>query len=116
MLHIPKTKGVKFVGTISTLCGELKCFEVKHNLVTLQVLMSRDIDGDITWEHVSVKPLRKDRVPTYYEMTLVKQLFWDPEDEVIHFFPGSKSHVNFEENCLHLWRPTGVKLPWEENR
>ena len=47
-------------------------------------------------------------------LKFIKMLFWDPEDEVIQFFPPQSEYINFHKNCLHLWRPTNVKLPWSE--
>ena len=112
MLRIPNTKSVKHTGTIRTPAGEIRTLEVRFNNQWLTVCVSRDVEGDLTWEHVSVTPRQKDREPTYKEMNFIKQLFWEPEDEVMHFFPPASEHVNLHKNCLHLWRPTGVKLPW----
>lgn len=62
------------------------------------------------WEHVSVT-LNKKRTPTWAEMCLVKDLFWDSSDAVIQFHPAKADHVNYHEYCLHLWRPVGVDFP-----
>ena len=92
--------------------GHCDCYCVPYNNQKLFVITSLDNDLDgIAWEHVSVS--LKKRVPTYAEMNFIKNLCWDPEDEVIHFFPKASQHVNVHEYCLHLWRPVGVKLPWD---
>lgn len=28
--------------------------------------------------------------------------------------PPQSEYINVHKNCLHLWRPTNVKLPWSE--
>ncbi len=65
------------------------------------------------WEHVSVHALdgRKEYVPTWKEMSFVKDLFWDAEDTVIQFHPPKSSYVNNHQSTLHLWRPLNVVLP-----
>lgn len=111
MLKIPKSKHVVHVGTV----GYVQYFHVKFNNSVLQVSASIDEESrGLEWEHVSVMPLKAKRMPTYQEMNFIKMLFWEPEDEVIHFFPKESEHCNLVDNCLHLWRPTGVKLPWED--
>jgi hypothetical protein len=54
------------------------------------------------WEHVSVS--LRDRTPTWTEMCLIKDLFWDPEDCVLQFHPPKSQYVNCHPHCLHLWR------------
>ena len=59
---------------------------------------------DHGWEHVSVKPVNG-KLPTWYDMCFVKDMFWDVEDMVIQIHPPKSEYVNIAENCLHLWRP-----------
>lgn len=113
MLRIPNCKGVRPLKTFNSPAGDLNYFLVKYNNVSLKVAVSHDFDGKITWEHVSVMPAKGKRLPSYQEMNFIKMLFWEPEDEVIHFFPKESEHCNLVDNCLHLWRPIGVKMPWE---
>ena len=61
------------------------------------------------WEHVSVSTAV--RCPTWEEMCLVKDLFWDPEDAVVQLHPPRSEWVNYHPYTLHLWRPIGVVLP-----
>lgn len=58
------------------------------------------------WEHVSVSARRRHklRAPTWAEMCMVKDMFWDAEDAVVQFHPPRSEYVNFAE-ALHLWRP-----------
>lgn len=60
------------------------------------------------WEHVSVSTLK--RCPTWNEMSLVKALFWEPEDCVIQYHPPRSEYVNCHPHCLHLWRPIDLEI------
>jgi hypothetical protein len=64
-------------------------------------------DG-LGWEHVSVSLL--DSCPTWDEMCIIKDLFWDETDGVFQFHPP-KAIYNIHPNCLHLWRPTNTTIP-----
>lgn len=65
------------------------------------------------WEHVSVtiKEDGKTETPTWEEMCVIKELFWDDTDCVVQYHPPKSEHVNMQENCLHLWRPVNVEFP-----
>lgn len=54
------------------------------------------------WEHVSVS--LPDRVPTWGEMCMVKDLFWGGEDVVVQFHPKKSEYVDCHPYCLHMWR------------
>lgn len=55
------------------------------------------------WEHVSIE-LYARRLPTWEEMCLIKDIFWDDEEEVVQIHPKKSHYVNLTE-ALHLWRP-----------
>lgn len=61
------------------------------------------------FEHVSVSLAH--RTPTWEEMCIVKDLFWDTEDTVVQFHPPKSEYVNLSKNCLHLWRWTRGNFP-----
>jgi hypothetical protein len=63
------------------------------------------------WEHVSVSPYSKPRVPTWDEMCFVKDLFWRPDEWVVQFHPAESEYVNNHPYVLHMWRPTEQELP-----
>lgn len=74
------------------------------------------------WEHlsVSIKKFKNPRTrrvfevprcPTWEEMCMVKDLFWEPEECVVQYHPPRSMYVNNHPNCLHLWRPTTMSLP-----
>ena len=90
----------------------LNSFLVPFNAAKLAVLASIDTDDNgIKWEHVSVS--LKNRIPNWQELKFIKMIFWDPEDEVIQFFMPQSKCVKLYNNCVHLWRPINIKLPWE---
>lgn len=72
-----------------------------------------DVPESIGWEHVSVNAIRgkKSRVPTWREMSYVKDLFWDDEDVVVQFHPRRSEYVNQHPNVLHLWRSATQPFP-----
>jgi len=81
-----------------------------------------DMDGPseaLGWEHVSVhafrgsldKRVKQMRTPTWLEMCLIKDLFWDGEDVVMQLHPRRSEYVNQHPHVLHLWRPTHVTIP-----
>jgi len=69
-------------------------------------------DG-LGWEHVSVHAVegRRSRTPTWDEMCLVKDLFWDEEDVVMQLHPRRSEYRNCHEHTLHMWRPIGIEIP-----
>lgn len=71
----------------------------KPNGPTLFVMVA---PADETWQHVSVS--RGDRFPTWEEMCMVKDLFFDEEEVVVQFHPRKSQYVSLAKNCLHLWR------------
>lgn len=68
------------------------------------------------WEHVSViirdrknrKLIR--RCPTWEEMCVVKDKFWNEDEEVIQVHPKKDDYVNHHQFCLHLWKPIDQEL------
>ena len=62
------------------------------------------------WEHVSVS--RRDQMtPSWEEMCIVKNLFWDTEDTVVQFHPPKSKYINHHPGVLHLWRPINTNIP-----
>ena len=56
------------------------------------------------------------RCPTWDEMCLVKDIFWQDDECVIQFHPPKSEYVNLHPYCLHLWKKIGEKadLPPKE--
>lgn len=82
----------------------------RHGAAPLRIIAS---DGE-GWEHVSVS--LPERCPTWAEMCLVKNMFWDDADCVVQFHPPSSEYINNHSYCLHLWRPTGHDIPTPPSR
>lgn len=61
-----------------------------------------------SWEHVSVHMVDngKQETPTWDEMCIIKDMFWDEEDCVLQYHPPRSHYVNHHEHVLHLWRST----------
>ena len=62
------------------------------------------------WEHVSVSCQEFERLPTWEEMALVKDLFWDPWEAVMQLHPPQQDYVD-NAPVLHLWKPLGIEIP-----
>ena len=61
------------------------------------------------WEHVSVS--LEDRCPTWWEMCAVKEMCWEDEEAVMQLHPPRSDYVDFNEFCLHMWRPLRRQIP-----
>jgi len=82
----------------------------------LHVIATLDEGGPDCWLHVSVS--RKDRIPSYEDLHLVKRLFIGDHRDCVQYFPPRSKHVNLHPFCLHLWhcltRSTMSVLPPKE--
>lgn len=83
--------------------------------ITGRILVIVASDGG-GFDHVSVHVRNRQNtrsfMPTWAEMSFVKDLFWDPEDAVMQIHPPKSTYVNCHPMTLHLWRPTnGQTIP-----
>ena len=62
------------------------------------------------WEHVSFSPFGG-KLPGWNDMCILKNIFFEDEEEAIQIHPKKSEYINLKENCLHLWRYPGMKLP-----
>ena len=69
----------------------------------LQVIFTADkLWGDgKTWMHVSMS--RRFRLPSYEDMTEVKDIFIGKTRQALQIFSRADRHVNIHPYCLHLW-------------
>ena len=74
---------------------------------TCSVIWSENEDG---MEQVSVSPKKKFRVPTWDDMCVLKDVFFEDEEEAYQIHPKKSEYVNVVENCLHLWKPKGHEI------
>jgi hypothetical protein len=56
------------------------------------------------WEHCSVSPSKKNIIPTWDDMCMIKDLIFKEDEAVIQIHPPKDEYVNNMPNCLHLWR------------
>lgn len=76
----------------------------------LQVIASVAIfDDGREWLHVSFS--RKNKMPTYDDLQLVKREFIGNDKKAVMIFPETKNYVNIHPNCLHLWYSADNPLP-----
>ncbi len=89
--------------------GNNGVFVINRGRTVINIIASDGMD----WEHVSVHCVSegKERTPTWSEMCLIKDLFWDKTDCVIQYHPPESEYINNHKHCLHLWRPTKEVIP-----
>ncbi len=88
--------------------GFMKCGLIKlPDCKTCSVVWSDNENG---WEHVSVAPRHQFSIPSWNDMSTLKDIFFDDEEEVYQIHPPKSHYVNIKENCLHLWKPIGIDL------
>jgi hypothetical protein len=61
------------------------------------------------WDHVSVSLV--DRTPTWEEMSVVRDLCFEPEECCMELHVPRSEHINHHPYCLHLWRPLDAEIP-----
>lgn len=74
---------------------------------TCTVIWSEDENG---WEHVSISPKKRFKLPTWNDMSQVKDIFFNENEEVLQLHPKKSEYVDVKDNCLHLWKPKGVDI------
>lgn len=67
-------------------------------------------DNEEGYEHVSVSPKKKFNTPTWNDMCVLKDIFFEDDEEVYQIHPKKSEYINVVENCLHLWKPIGHEL------
>lgn len=67
-------------------------------------------DNESGWEHVSVSPKHQFTIPTWEDMCVLKDTFFNDDEEVYQIHPKKSEYVNISQNCLHLWKPIGHEL------
>lgn len=80
-------------------------FAFKRHGETIRMIVSSGGEGlgePGRWEHVSVSLVN--RCPSWEEMCIVKNLFWDRDEAVLQYHPPEEEYVNHHPYCLHLWK------------
>lgn len=84
---------------------------------SVRCLASDGEGGQTGWEHVSVTVSYRsgkktvERIPTWNEMCVVKNVFWRQDECVVQYHPPDRNYVNTHKHCLHLWRSTDQGFP-----
>lgn len=55
------------------------------------------------WEHLSVSMPSK--TPSWDQMCVMKEIFFEDEEECFEYHPKKSDYVNIHPHCLHIWRP-----------
>jgi len=76
------------------------------NMKSMMAVIVSDQEG---WDHVSVS--LQNRCPTWNEMCVVKDLFFEPEEAVMQLHPPKSDYVNCHPHCLHMWRCHNRSIP-----
>lgn len=63
------------------------------------------------WDHVSVAPYKRHITPSWEDMCMIKNMFFDESEAAVQFHPARSDYVNMVPNCLHIWKPQNEKLP-----
>ena len=87
--------------------GNNGLFIIRKRKLIFEIIAS---DG-LEWDHVSVVIKNRKRAPTWDEMCFIKDLFFGENECVIQYHPKKSDYVNFNNYCLHLWRPQGELIP-----
>lgn len=81
--------------------GFLRGFIKLRDCGTCSVAWSDSEEG---YEHVSVSPKKQFQTPTWDDMCQLKDIFFNDDEEVYQIHPPKKEYVDYQSNCLHLWR------------
>lgn len=93
----------------------------EHKLTPIRVMRSKTtLNDESTWIHLSIS--RHDRLPSWEEISKVKNEFLGAEIEAYQVLAARQDHINVHKNCLHLWAPLdGIRkvanlmdIKWEE--
>ena len=109
MFKVPNEHRIKDVGPWSSNDSDGNNGAFKFLLRRKKCLVIAS-DG-MGWEHVSISLPKENRCPTWEEMCLIKDMFWDEEDCVVQYHPPKSDYVNQHPFTLHLFRPTEQVLP-----
>ena len=61
------------------------------------------------WDHVSVST--PTRCPFWEEMSIIKDLFFFPEDVCFQLHPAKGENISNHRFCLHIWHHPGLPVP-----
>ena len=98
-LYAPKILPPNYCSIPGPLEGQL-AFQDTSGLLVIFTADRLWGDGK-TWLHVSMS--RQLRLPSYQDMTTVKNIFIGKTRQALQIFAREDRHVNIHPYCLHLW-------------
>lgn len=105
MFHVPEKYRIT-TGVLSSQKDDGNNGAFKITSIKLKTPLNVIASDQLGWEHVSIST--PTRCPTWEEMCLIKDLFWDDDDVVIQIHPVKADYINNHAYCLHLWRKAGT--------
>lgn len=88
--------------------GTIRLLEPDRRTPSMRLVAVIVSDG-MGWDHVSVS--LPTRCPTWEEMCLVKDLFFEKHEVAMQLHPAESEYVNHHPYCLHIWRPQNRSIP-----
>lgn len=67
------------------------------------------VSSELGWDHASVST--PSHSPSWRDMCLVKDIFFEDEECVIQYHPPKSIYLNMHPNVLHMWRPHYETIP-----
>ena len=81
----------------------------QHRAGLRVIVTTADFPDGRDWMHISVS--RKDRLPNWDDLKLVKNTFAGEKRYAYQVFPPTDKHVNIHEFCMHLYVPLTGEPP-----
>jgi hypothetical protein len=81
------------------------------------LVIASEGNEQMPWEHVSARigekhnGKLKERTPHWWEMCVLKKLFFKDDEVVMQLHPKEEDYVNLHPFVLHLWRPKNQEIP-----
>lgn len=95
--EIQKIKGIQLY-TLEE-CGGLGFLE-RDDIPACSLVFTRNESEK--YDHVSIAPV-DGITPTWDQMCILKDLFFNEDEECVQIHPKAEHYVNIKKNCLHLW-------------
>ena len=105
-LIIKKEKSNGFGGTYCI-------FENKNGRAKLKQQLHFIFSWACGFEHLSVST--PTRTPTWEEMCIMKDIFWQDDEECMQLHPKKENYIDNMKYCLHIWRPINQAIPMPPN-
>ena len=81
----------------------------KNGKVKLENPLNFIFSNGCGFEHLSVST--PTRCPTWDEMCIMKEVFWNDDEVCMQLHPKKEEYVNNHPFCLHIWKPIKQEIP-----